>query len=538
MVNCDEVLLPPLLCRLMGRPPQQIRLAFREKLAGFLKERIPECRPTLTKKEVEAAEDLDLTGEPLDMGFDPNQEWNLSVSGEDGGLSGGSRGPRLKGLKLGEARVWLSKREEKERWALVEGGENLYLGNRVDSNQTMLSKVTWAPSSSLSSLSSQLDKVMERHNMAGGRGVVKTEASAVYSFSGGEAGHLQVEANWNRVSSILETPPLDCSVTLRVEVGEEEEGGELQLLEGFVRGLKGEGVTWVTGPESRMETMLSELLEEVRCTGPRSGFTRIERTGTEEGDETEQGSQAARQEEDFTDRLWSCLSHASSYAQLTEALSVVLTTISKEELRPYIYARNKTSVARMVQGLARGSDPPSLTGSLPLQMLVECGVEKLTRDASHRLVVGELATREAVQRLLGEKGEEVGLDVQRLGRLHRVVQVASLTQALLPLPLEHIRGIVQSALTKLEVQQCTSFSFPLASGVVTEQLGRSQTSSWQVRLMSGRVETVALYEVDMPEELMGLEGADRKGEDENHRAEYFSIFMSTIARPTMVPGAL
>ena len=356
--------------------------------------------------------------------------------------------------------------------------------------------------------------------MAGGRGVAKTEVSALYSFSAGEAGQLQVEAKWNRVSSILETPPLDCSVALRVEVGEEEDGGELQLLEGFVRGLKGEGVTWVASPESRMETMLDELLEEVRSTGPRSGFTRIERTGAEEGDdETEQGSNqaAARQEEDFTDRLWSCLSHASSYAQLTEALSVVLTTISKEELRPYIYARNKTSVARMVQGLARGSDPPPLAGSLPLQMLVECGLEKLTRDASHQLVVGELATREAVQRLLGEKGEEVGLAVQRLARLQRVVQVASLTQALLPLPLEHIRGIVQSALTKLEVQQCTSFSFPLASGVVTEQLARSQTSSWQVcfgnsctffllnsqvRLTSGCVETVALYEIDLPEELV------------------------------------
>lgn len=112
--------------------------AHREKLAGFSKEKIPECRPSLTKRE--PAEELDLTGEPLDMGFDPNQEWNLSVSGEDGGLLG-VRGPRLKGLKLSQARVWLSKREEKERWALVEGGENLYLGNRVDSNQTMLSKV-------------------------------------------------------------------------------------------------------------------------------------------------------------------------------------------------------------------------------------------------------------------------------------------------------------------------------------------------------------------------------------------------------------
>ena len=92
--------------------------------------------------------------------------------------------------------------------------------------------------------------------MAGGRGVAKTEVSALYSFSGGSGGHLQVEAKWNRVSSILETPPLDCSVTLEIEVGEEEEAGELQLLEGFVRGLKGEGVTWVAGPESRMENML------------------------------------------------------------------------------------------------------------------------------------------------------------------------------------------------------------------------------------------------------------------------------------------
>ena len=115
-------------------------ITHRERLAGFSKENLPEQRPTLTKKENHSAEDLDLTGEPLDMGFDPNQEWNLSVSGEDGGLSGG-RGPRLRGMKLSQARVWLSKREERERWALVEGGNSLYLGNRIDSNQTMLSKV-------------------------------------------------------------------------------------------------------------------------------------------------------------------------------------------------------------------------------------------------------------------------------------------------------------------------------------------------------------------------------------------------------------
>ena len=92
------------------------------------------------EKVNESADDLDLTGDPLDMGFDPNQEWNLSVDGEDGGLPRG-RGPALKGVALGQARVWLSGKEENERWALLEGSENLYLGSRADSGQTLLSKV-------------------------------------------------------------------------------------------------------------------------------------------------------------------------------------------------------------------------------------------------------------------------------------------------------------------------------------------------------------------------------------------------------------
>ena len=79
-----------------------------------------------------------------------------------------------------------------------------------------------------------------------------------------------------------------------------------------------------------------------------------------------------------------------------------------------------------------------------------------------------------------------------------------------------------------------------------------------MRLSSGCVETVALYEVDPPDELVrvnyifielgnmefnnalqiGKEVVERKGEDDNHQAEYFSFFMSTISRRDLVPGAL
>ena len=47
-------------------------------------------------------------------------------------------------------------------------------------------------------------------------------------------------------------------------------GEELQLLQGFCRGLAGEGVTWLEGEEGGIDTAVQELLEGVRTAGPRS----------------------------------------------------------------------------------------------------------------------------------------------------------------------------------------------------------------------------------------------------------------------------
>lgn len=92
----------------------------------------------------------------------------------------------------------------------------------------------------------------------------------------------------------------------------------------------------------------------------------------------------------------------TSYAQLTEALRTVFETIASVELRPFLYAKNKTGVARAVQAVAMdGAAIPDRTGSRPLQLLVECGLVKVRRDLSHTLLAGELAGREQVARLLG-----------------------------------------------------------------------------------------------------------------------------------------
>ena len=51
----------------------------------------------------------------------------------------------MRGVTLGEARLWLSKSspvEEGERWALCEARDTLYLGSRLAGGSRTLSKVS------------------------------------------------------------------------------------------------------------------------------------------------------------------------------------------------------------------------------------------------------------------------------------------------------------------------------------------------------------------------------------------------------------
>jgi hypothetical protein len=49
-----------------------------------------------------------------------------------------------------------------------------------------------------------------------------------------------------------------------------------------------------------------------------------------------------------------------------------------------IYPKNDTRIARIVREIVRGrEEAPVLEGKAPLEILVEIGIEKLTRDYVH-----------------------------------------------------------------------------------------------------------------------------------------------------------
>jgi len=574
-VDCSEVVpMPALLSSMTGREGE-VRLGFREKVEGAKTKNKREVvrQPSSSGGEVKREEqtDLDLTGSPLSASFDMNQEWNLSSTEvmEEEGRVKAVTGPVYKGVVLAQARGWLSRegggKNVSEMWVVTnsEDKENtIYLGNRVNDNTRSLSKVVWAKPSPYRTLTGQLGFILSKHSCdGGGRGVTKTVASSEYSIAGGGGGEgssLSVVSSWTKVTNLLEPPPLDAVTRLRANIipGHEKLSTshlweELMLLDGFVKGLSGQGVTWVVREgESSMEVMVAEMMEAVRTIGPRSGVTKME---TETLMEQGQGSESleafsleARQEVDFTDMLWSTLSKAQSYQELIEAFRTVFTTIMTEEIRPFVYARNKTMVVRIVAGLVRGGETlPDLTGSMPLQLLIECGLEKLRRDYSHTLLNSELAAKEIVSNYL--ESETLEQAVELLSKLHLVVELTSLCQTFLSLPPDTLRSMVHSALDNLTNitwdQISHSFDFPLPTHTLREQLSRLKPNSWQVKLStSGEktslwqgVDTVARLVVDMPMEVVDHMVKEQvKAEDEEsgerNDPDYIMVIMTEIHR--------
>ena len=84
---------------------------------------------------------------------------------------------------------------------------------------------------------------------------------------------------------------------------------------------------------------------------------------------------------DFTDLLWNVLKKCQSYQELKNCLKIVFDAIKTGHIRPQIHVRNTTWIGREAKALMRGqTQDTELTGAIPLQMLIEIGIEKLKKD--------------------------------------------------------------------------------------------------------------------------------------------------------------
>lgn len=310
---------------------------------------------------------------------------------------------------------------------------------------------------------------------------------------------------------------------------------ELELLKGFKLGLENQGIQWLEREDENFDLMdeLRKFLIKVKQDGPRSLVKNAKMNETVE----EITSLNPREDLDLTDLLWNVLKKVESFQELKIAFECFFQAFKREEIRPYINARNGTKVAKAVlQILKNPESSPNLTQD-PLdilEMLLEIGVEKLKRDCTFTLLNHLLATRDDLEKILcGEN------DLKVLEKLHFLQCLISLSQTFLAPDQACLRSIVQQAIKLLNSQDeiPKDFALKICRTHVKDQISTLCPSIWQCHFSSkcGKRTTLHLS-VEPPSDLVEIQQEKLsksvlEEDEELEKIQYYVLKATSISRP-------
>uniref|UniRef100_A0A1B6H0B7 Protein zwilch n=1 Tax=Cuerna arida TaxID=1464854 RepID=A0A1B6H0B7_9HEMI len=147
--------------------------------------------------------------------------------------------------------------------------------------------------------------------------------------------------------------------------------------------------------------------------------------------------------QDFTDRLWSVLIEAESYEELVECFKIVFREVRKQSVKPFIFVKNKTRLASLLQGIKGSSSNLELMVE-PLELMVELGMEKLKRDYMFMFLASQIANIETLnlpklpsfsEMIDSEWQATVDGWLQWLSQIHTVLELVSVIHTTMSTPI-------------------------------------------------------------------------------------------------------
>jgi hypothetical protein len=193
---------------------------------------------------------------------------------------------------------------------------------------------------------------------------------------------------------------------------------------------------------------------------------------------------------DFVHHLFMLLSNCRDSENLTNCLLLVFQEVQSGNAKLFVHPRNPTKLAHILREFMRGgSSLAAINGITAIELLIEIGLEKLSKDYTHIFLSSDLATSEQLHLSscnVSERNEAYRkLDV--LSRLHATLEILLLAESemkfsvssLQPLAafcLNNIEASVESLSNLLEVGH-VKFKAPVSLKEVKSLLTRRYSSS-------------------------------------------------------------
>ncbi|XP_018365245.1 PREDICTED: protein zwilch homolog [Trachymyrmex cornetzi] len=209
-----------------------------------------------------------------------------------------------------------------------------------------------------------------------------------------------------------------------------------------------------------------------------------------------------RHDVDFTDLLWEILIKASTYSHMINYIETVLKEIIEHKFTPQINDTNLTRFVKCISNLHHQETISHLlVGSVPLELVVDMGFEKLIRDYSYILRGARFIDLHDIRQKLNNissgifNTESYRNKLIMLAQIHICLECMLLIEAHLECPIENLQSLFAYAYKEFVSEQsplqhypdlCSrifTFTVPLPNALANE-LNKMNPSVWRASVLS------------------------------------------------------
>ncbi|XP_062946425.1 protein zwilch homolog isoform X2 [Cynocephalus volans] len=247
---------------------------------------------------------------------------------------------------------------------------------------------------------------------------------------------ITLDISWSPVAEILQIPPLSSTATLNIKVESGEPRGplnhlhrELKFLLVLADGLRTGVTEW---PEPLEAKSAVELVQEyLNDLNKLDGFG----DSTKKDTETVKHDAAAvdrsiecrfivRGDLDFAEQLWCKMSSSViSYQDLVKCFTLIIQSLQRGDIQPWLHSGSNSFLSKLIYQSYHGTmDTVSLSGSIPVQMLLEIGLDKLKKDYISFFIGQELASLNHLEYFISPS-VDIQQQVYRVQKLHHILEI-------------------------------------------------------------------------------------------------------------------
>ncbi|XP_051012594.1 protein zwilch homolog [Acomys russatus] len=316
---------------------------------------------------------------------------------------------------------------------------------------------------------------------------------------------------WSPVDEILQAPPLSSTAALNIRVQSGKSSSrlnhlhrELNFLLVLADGLRTGVTEWLEPLETKsavelVQEFLNDLNKLDECDDSTKKDAQKETVNHEAAAVDRSVLITVRGDLDFAEELWCKMSSSViSYQDLVKCFTLILQSLQRGDIQPWLHSGSNSLLSKLIHQSYHGAmDSVPLSGTTPLQMLLEIGLDKLKKDYISFFVSQELASLNHLEHFISSSvtTEE---QVHRVQKLHHILEILVICMLFVKPQHELLFSLTQSCIKYYKqnpLDEQHIFQLPVRPAAVKNLYQSEKPQKWRVEISGNQKKVKTVWQL-------------------------------------------